>query len=338
MKKTAILASAVALVLSGTAAADVNLYGSLNTNLVSEGGLNISDGSSRWGVKGTHDTGNGLTGIYRMELKVNTENGGDAGTERLAFVGLKGGFGRVSIGQQWSPYYSSVLSSSDPFANGGLRVNNVHYRLSNSLNYAFGGGNFSGEVALIINDSANTDVAASAAVPAVTTTDSGGDTVTLVPAVPAVPESDVIANDIDRIVLGLNFKAGDIKIGVGYDKATQLDEATLGFSVGGKAGSLGWVVLYQLHKDGGTGGSDSTIAAGKRANGDNDLAITVTFNDIKAQFATNEPGDTGITVMYTQKLAKKVSMKYTLSTVAYDEAKNLEDPDPRLAARLSVGF
>lgn len=317
MKKTAILASAVALVLSGAAVADGDLYGSLRTNLVSQDGLDITNGSSRWGVKGTHDTGNGLTGIYRMELNINTENGSDADTERLAFVGLKGGFGRVSIGQQWSPYYNSVVSPSDPFANGGLGVNNVHYRLSNSLNYAFGGGNFSGEVALIINKGANP-------------VDGNGNDI--------VDDNgnDIVDEDgIDRIVLGLNFKAGDINIGVGYDKATAINEATLGFSVGGKAGSLGWVVLYQLHKDGGTTGNDSAIEAGGSANGDNDLAITVTFNDIKAQFATNEPGDTAITVMYIQTLSEKVNMRYTFTSIALDSGA---DTDPRLAARLTVGF
>lgn len=126
MKKTAI-----ALALAGMAAAplaamaDTTVYGSAR---ISETWTDIEGGdeywdvvneSSRLGFRGTEDLGNGLAAIYHYEFGVDASDtadiGGAAVGGRLSYVGLKGGFGQLTLGRQWNPYYYAVGGEVDVF-------------------------------------------------------------------------------------------------------------------------------------------------------------------------------------------------------------------------------
>jgi len=134
--------------------------------------------SSRLGVQGSEDLGGGLSAIYQYEFGVDLTEGGSFEGNRPKFVGLKGGFGTVSLGTQETPYYhvvgiidifntdrslggSAFLGGSfngfqltdnpdERFGEGAL------FRLDNSLYYTtpdFSG--FTGELMLVMNGNEN---------------------------------------------------------------------------------------------------------------------------------------------------------------------------------------
>ncbi len=132
MKKSMIaLAVAGALAASAAAQAETTLYGSarLGTEYVTtdvEGAPNywdIADQGSRLGVRGSEDLGGGLSAIYQYEFGVNAAGQEPNQTsplrQRLSWVGLKGGFGAVTIGRQYTPMYNAVGQYTDVF-NGNI--------------------------------------------------------------------------------------------------------------------------------------------------------------------------------------------------------------------------
>lgn len=132
MKKSIIaLAVSTALVVPLTAQADTILYGSarvsvdyvdeggssLNDLLDSDGFLDVTDNSSRLGVLGSEELGGGLSAIYQYEFGVDVTEGGNFISNRPKFVGLKGGFGQISVGTQETPYYH-IVGIADTFNSG----------------------------------------------------------------------------------------------------------------------------------------------------------------------------------------------------------------------------
>jgi predicted porin len=130
MKKLLSLAIAAALVAPVAAMADATIYGKVRQSFdmvndersaVKEEQIDnfqINDRTSRLGVKGSEDLGNGLTGVYKIEYEVHisTNPGGNefAGDGSLgarnAFVGLAGGFGTFVIGRHDTPLKISTAS------------------------------------------------------------------------------------------------------------------------------------------------------------------------------------------------------------------------------------
>ena len=129
MKKT-ILASAIAglgLAFSSgvmaQAAPTVQLYGLIDANVMNEktgagSALKVDSGgmsTSFWGVKGSEDLGGGLKAVFALEAFVSNDVGnagrfpGDNFFARNAFLGLEGGFGKVTLGRNTTPYFVSTL-------------------------------------------------------------------------------------------------------------------------------------------------------------------------------------------------------------------------------------
>ena len=140
MKKTAIsLAVAAAMTASFAAQADTTLYGrigqSIDYNDPDGGDSNwdVENFTSRWGLKGSEDLGNGLKAVYRYEWSISTEGDGVFG-RRLAYVGLEGGFGQIKLGQQWTPYYN-VVGYSDIMNSVGYNLYSGIFRKSDSVVY-----------------------------------------------------------------------------------------------------------------------------------------------------------------------------------------------------------
>jgi len=163
MKKTAIAVALAGVVAAPAAFADTTVYGSLRLATTwtdptsgnqSRNNWDITDHSSRLGFKGTEDLGNGLSAVYRYEFGVNAADGPTIGgaRNRLAYVGLKGGWGSLTMGTQWNPYYFAVAGEVDLFAAlrmsaGGYYNNDGFTRSNDMLVYtspAFGGFTFYG--------------------------------------------------------------------------------------------------------------------------------------------------------------------------------------------------
>ena len=152
MIKSAI-ATAVVAATTATAVADVKVYGRLrmaaictDTGNDATDDCSTVDGASRFGIKASSEISDGLTAFGRYEFRVvgDTASLGPAagpGGQRLSYVGLKGGFGEVSIGTRWSPLYTHTVSYNDPTnAFGGTWDNgygyNTDFRNTETLNYS----------------------------------------------------------------------------------------------------------------------------------------------------------------------------------------------------------
>lgn len=168
MKKS-IIALAVAASVAGYAQADTTLYGSVRLSVEAyqisyqDSGVDdtkntdVANNSSRFGIKGHEDLGDGLSAFYTYEFGVNGDKGSirTEDTQRLSYVGLKGdSWGAVALGAQWSPYYNTV-GYNDIF-NGNFSYDNTYYlgpfRLSDVLSYTSPNwGGFQAQAAFIFD-------------------------------------------------------------------------------------------------------------------------------------------------------------------------------------------
>ncbi|MDO6444491.1 porin [Colwellia sp. 1_MG-2023] len=95
--------------------ADITIYGKANMSIQSsdegEGSFTeVKSNASRIGFKGTHDVSNELTVVYKAEFQVDLDGDsakGDSITDRNQYIGLKGNFGEVLVGNN-----DSVLKQS----------------------------------------------------------------------------------------------------------------------------------------------------------------------------------------------------------------------------------
>ncbi|HEX9171414.1 MAG TPA: porin [Telluria sp.] len=132
MKKS-LLSVAVLSLWSGVAAGQsaVNIYGIVDAGLVHERGgaagsvTRVSSGvanASRIGFRGTEELGNGVSAFFVLETgtKIDTGELDVAGSifNRQAFVGIKSSAGALTLGRQYTPYYTTVSTVADPFAAG----------------------------------------------------------------------------------------------------------------------------------------------------------------------------------------------------------------------------
>jgi len=171
--RTSAIALAVAAALSGSAVAqaDTTLYGSARVSVDyndtnAPEGSGLSDPPSNWdvvnnlsrlGVQGSEDLGDGLSAIYQFEFGVDISEGGNFNSNRPKWVGLKGGFGTVSMGTQWTPYYNvtgvtDIFNSAKTFDVDAYLYPDAASREANSVYYAtpdFSG--FSGEAMIVMN-------------------------------------------------------------------------------------------------------------------------------------------------------------------------------------------
>jgi predicted porin len=183
-----VMAAAVAGVLVAPAAfaqsSNVQLYGRINggvdyykatgatdPTLDRDGRFRVFDNSSRVGVRGTEDLGNGLKAIFQIESGVNIDNGpsqtgqgGQANAStgfwgtRDTWGGLQANWGRITFGRQsmyWvngpnAPFAGAWINTEIPWTNGTNlgRVSGggiVTARVSNTLQYTsptWAGNNF----------------------------------------------------------------------------------------------------------------------------------------------------------------------------------------------------
>jgi predicted porin len=178
--KNSVLALAALSAFAGAASAQtsVTIYGIVDAGIVSDSGgpagsvLKMNSGiaaASRLGFRGIEDLGGGLSANFVLETGMSINTGVLTQTGlifgRQSFVGLKGGFGAVNFGRQYTPYYLTV-AAADPYANGTAgRFANIMAssgtRMDNTIKYStpdFNG--FSGDLAYSLggvagNNSAN---------------------------------------------------------------------------------------------------------------------------------------------------------------------------------------
>lgn len=140
MKKQLVTAAvAAALAAPVVAHAEANWYGSIRNSIGwvddnTTDDFDIRDHSSRIGVKGANDLGNGLEVPYRFELQLSSEDSTGVKGGRLGRIGLRGGFGTVHVGQLWGPYYNHI-SWVDQFNSVGFAFGRSNFRIGNAIRY-----------------------------------------------------------------------------------------------------------------------------------------------------------------------------------------------------------
>jgi len=178
MKKS-LLALAVLSAVAGAASAQTNvtIYGIVDaainrfdTNeqsaqwVMSDGNgatFDANKNGSRLGFKGTEDLGGGLSALFVLENGFNVDTGAmrtDGIFSRQAFVGLKGGFGTVKFGRQYTPMFIA-LDTIDPF-NTGFAGNMAYVfnpsglRTSNTINFSMAAAGLNAEIAYTLGEQA----------------------------------------------------------------------------------------------------------------------------------------------------------------------------------------
>lgn len=157
MKKNIIALAVASAIAAPVAMADApTVYGQIYMSVdnLTDAGTTVNSHSSRFGIKGSNDLGNGLKAVYKLEFGVDTTTTAKADISgRNAYVGLAGGFGTVLMGRHDTPF--KMAQGSDMFNDatkkgygdnkpmaGGLGISGGEVRADNVLAYvspSFGG-------------------------------------------------------------------------------------------------------------------------------------------------------------------------------------------------------
>lgn len=124
MKKSLLaLAALAAFASAASAQSSVTLYGRVDLSVgkgIGSDNKSLGNGSgSRVGLRGVEDLGGGLSAIFNIEHRYQADTGAiDAGGRfwrGRSFVGLKGGFGEVKLGREYTTSFLMNQLPADPF-------------------------------------------------------------------------------------------------------------------------------------------------------------------------------------------------------------------------------
>ncbi len=94
------------------------VVGGVSAGSASRDAWDVGSEKMRWGIVGSEDLGNGMKALYRYEFAMNTDNQGNGSTQamertRLAYVGLQGNWGKLTVGRNWIQSYGAVWKMTD---------------------------------------------------------------------------------------------------------------------------------------------------------------------------------------------------------------------------------
>lgn len=164
MKTKALVLSLLAA-FAGTAAAQstkVEIYGRINTSVESQkttgsaSTVGLVNNSSRWGIKGNEDLGNGMNAFFQLESGFESDTGrlsNNGGIfNREAFMGLGTKLGTVRFGRITSPVY---FASADYIS---LHNHDTGFSADALFGFAATGGNNNNSVTYKTPSFANGDI------------------------------------------------------------------------------------------------------------------------------------------------------------------------------------
>ena len=253
MKKSLVALAALSVIGAASAQSTVTLYGlvdayvgsdrvgRVSNTVVSSGGLN----GSRWGLRVSEDLGGGLAAIAQVESGFDVSTGAGAGAlfGRQAFVGVKSGWGQLTMGRQYGAYDDmkgalSTLgnSSFDPTGGPGVAFGAsgptaarslgawVGYapRLNNTIKFQTANySGFTGSVAYGLGEDKTATLSASSSLSI------GGMYANGPIAVALVHQNEGFArtaannrkNELENTLLAGSYDFGVVKLGGGYNEA-----------------------------------------------------------------------------------------------------------------------
>jgi predicted porin len=206
MKKSTIIAASIASLLAGvagSAAAESTLYGAAHAAIQHQdvngaGGKEnweVTNNTSKVGIKGSEDLGNGMKAIYQMEMAYDLTDGGGVGGARNSFVGLSGDFGTALIGRHDTPDKMAFYAAgNDHLGDSVIDLNTT---------FGFKEDRVSNAIAYVLPAFGDLTVA-----------------VAIIPGEDATGNGAVGNGLADGRSIGVMYKAGAVKAGFGYhDKA-----------------------------------------------------------------------------------------------------------------------
>ncbi len=255
----------------------------------------VTDGvlsGPRFGLKGAEDLGNGLSAVFVLEQGYSVGTGAPSSTSRQfhrqAWVGIKGGFGTISLGRQYAPGYGYTgrLSSAVPgsvfnsqaFLTNAIPGATMHpgsdARWNNAVRYRFGG---------------KTGLAAEA-IYSFQDTQSGDD-----------------RTDDDKLGVGAIYGGGTFAAGLAYHRSKRTDDNLDEIYVGGSfdLGAVELFASYQTARE--DNGVDASVAyfgaAAPVGSGQ------VVFDIAKLTDDENDDNDsTSVSFGYTHGLSKRTTV------------------------------
>ncbi|MFP8967579.1 porin [Pokkaliibacter sp. CJK22405] len=146
MKKSLLaIAIASASILPVVANADATLYGRLHFRVNFDDGkdASINNAGHRLGVKGESELDSGLTAFYQLETEYHNDRDGQSSATsgaadanlavRHANAGVKGDFGKVTIGRFENPMYRTIVG--DVFERTSAAFTQTQERIGSALSY-----------------------------------------------------------------------------------------------------------------------------------------------------------------------------------------------------------
>lgn len=219
MKKTIVALAVLAAV--GSASAQVTVYGKVDLGVSNTSTSAVDQGvevtasnyeTSRFGIKAEHDLTGGLKASAKYELSVDPTGASDAiKNNRVASIGLSGGFGSVAMGMQWTPY-DNAWGFDQMEYNGFSAANKIwqqgkHYDGGNT-----GNGNAKNSISYSTPDMNGFNATVMYA-------NTGGKTAT--------------TKSVPYLGLGANYANGPLSVNFGYEQvASTLHNGVLGTGTG----------------------------------------------------------------------------------------------------------
>ena len=199
MQKKLIAAAVAGALATPVAIADVAVSGSIRTGVEYTGSeWVVADNFSRLRFKASSDLGNGQSAYMGYEFRVNSAQGsivtGD--TQRLSYVGIKGDWGSLSLGSQWSTLFNTVGTFIDP----SNRYGGVGY-------WGNGGGQYRMKESVALS------------------TNIGGFSIS------ADAQMNPGGDDLDRATIGTNINIGGLSLGAAYQDNGNSDFTGIGGSM-----------------------------------------------------------------------------------------------------------
>ena len=275
----AVLAASLG-VASVAAQADVSVSGRINAGIMNDGtDTKVQNWASRVRVAASSELDNGLTVVGKYEFGVDldaSDNSNGALSTRIAYVGLKGGFGEVRIGHDWQTFYNFGLAPVD-LANWGVCIGCVGYgRTGEAITYIGGGDAVKFGATVYATDEehgdgyelgASTKLGGVSLSAAMRDTDAtGSEPLYAIAAATSDLPVDVAANyqtrknDGDSVSLHVGFNNAYVAYGkISPDGGTSADGFTVGYTH-----KMGPAKLWGEISDGDLFGTDSVIRTGLR--------------------------------------------------------------------------
>ena len=303
--------TAIAMAVAGTVAAPVavqagadEVYASarvgvwhVDNDASDTADVAVQNFSSRFGMRGETDLGNGLSGFGRYEFSVTDDGVG----LRHRYVGLKGGWGSILLGQTNHTFYNYVVGPLDnPWWHSGYTM--IDYRSRDDHGITYSGG--TGAVSF---------------------------------GVTTFHQTDAEETFFDAIEAGLSFGLGDSTLGIGY---ATVDEDG-GFTGSGGAGGQGKAWASDRTDDiigvtwSGIGIGDTSLGVNVTVHGDDTGVVLdwlignfyvhyelTQYDDLFGTTGVSSDQST-ITVGYTQSLGRKTTMYYEAAVIDSD---GVDDP------------